>query len=197
MNGLDAIINKINTDADNICLRITQDAQTSAQNIIAVKEKEAKSYTEKVLCETENKINIILANADSSADTIKKRAVLEAKSETVLTWIEHSKDYFKNLDDKEYFEFIKQCAINTGKSHNGEVCTLLISKNDKKRLPDNFTDILSDVSHIKISETVVDLKIDFGVIFDFDGIYENCTVDALFDEKYSEICDALFDLINA
>ena len=95
------------------------------------------------------------------------------------------------------FEFIKQCAVNTGKSHNGEVCTLLISKNDKKRLPDNFTDILSDVSHIKISETVVDLKIDFGVIFDFDGIYENCTVDALFDEKYSEICDALFDLINA
>ena len=197
MNGLNAIIDKINSDADNICLQITQDAQTSAQKIIASKEKEAKLYAEKILCETENKMNIILTNAQSSADTIKKRAVLEVKSEIALKWLEYGKNYFKNLDDETYFEFIKQSAINTGKSHSGEVCTLLISKNDKKRLPNDFVKILSDVSHIKISKAIVDLKVDFGVIFDFDGIYENCTVDALFDEKHSEIYDALFDLMNA
>lgn len=194
MNGLEKIKQKILSDAKGVCDSLTAEAINKAQKIAEKNLKAAEAEAQAILQSGKIEAARIAENAESACESIRKRAQLEAKSEVIDGWVNAAKDRIKSLKADEYFDFIASVAVRHCSPDEG---VLLMRAEDIEAMPSGFLDKIN--SEIKGGGRFSEIKaadIGAGCVLSYGDIEENCTVDALFDDKADEIKDALFAFLK-
>ncbi len=190
MNGLEKIKQKILSDAKDVCDLLTAEAEEKAQKIVEKNLKAAEAEAQEILRRAEAETARIAENAESACETIRKRAQLEAKCRVIDGWVNAAKDRIKSLKAEEYFDFIAAAAV---RHCSPDVGVLLMRAEDIKAMPSGFLEkINGEITDGGRFSEIKAADIGVGCVLSYGDIEENCTVDALFDDKADEIKDALF-----
>lgn len=191
MNNLDNILTKIDEDANEQIEKETaivlSKARESAAQIISDAEKTASEIVKSAKVKSD-----FAKDATSSAcDGYIARRILKEKSDIVSSCIEYVDKVLKEADTDKYFKMIEKLIIKYAHSENG---MLILNKRDNDILPEKFIDNVNLIinkknANIELSKEIGDF--DGGFILRYGGIDENCTFDALIEEKIDIIKDAI------
>ena len=180
MTELEPILGAITEDAKNMAEKIKTDGENLAEQL----KRQALSESERIRDEFEKKITaeieeIHFAKNAELAD-VEKIAKMHAKAEAVATVKREALKRISNLLDEEYCEFIKKLVK---KAELSKVSVVYLNERDKKRLPEKM--FLPAKVADGVIESLGGFKA-FGEKADFDF-----TIEAIFEEKNTEICDAV------
>ncbi len=195
MGGLENILQKIEQDALD---RINAINDESAQKVKALKDEiitKANAEAKEIVAEANEKAARISEGSKSNCETYLKRQELAAKSAVINSLLAQVKDKLKSTTDEEYFEDLKSLILKYAMDGTGE---LILSKKDADRLPKGFVDEVNkklEGKSVKLSDFTDD-NIDGGLVIKYGEVEQNCTFDALIDEKMYEIKDNLYKLIG-
>lgn len=196
MNGLEQILLKIEEDNQTAVSEIISDAKAQAKNMLDESAEKAKTQADMIIQQAEKHAEQIAENAESGYDAVLRRGELQAKAEIVNGWIDKAMDAINNMDAEEYFSTLFNLILIHSDAKSGE---LLFNEKDKSRLPSDFMKMLNDALHDGARLVICDEAADIenGCIIRYGGIEENCTFEALLNEKADEVKDKLFALVKA
>lgn len=191
MTGLDKILKSIEDEAIEISERTINEAELKAQDIIANAEKLAEDESTLIMKNAEEKLNLIRQQTNSQIEIKSREMFLKAKRELIDSIINETKDMLCRMPDEEYFNVIMKLLKKYIQPKKGEI---LFSKNDLKRIPEEFEEKLAKLgsslgADLKVSSSVRDIS--GGFILSYGDIEENCSFDALFREKYDILSDTI------
>lgn len=92
------------------------------------------------------------------------------------------------MENHEYFALIRRIVAKNALPRPGE---LLLSPEDRERLPDGFekelAGLLPEGGSLKVSSETRDIR--GGCVLLYDGVEENCSIEALFSAGKDEMTD--------
>lgn len=183
VNGLDRIINEVTSDAEREAEKIITAAKQQAAQIKKRAEEKSVQIMEKAQADAELEYKKYISMAKSSADVDIKRCVLRRKQELITGIIEDARKKLLELEDAEYFRCMEKLLVNSAEENCGEI---ILSAKDKSRITAEFKSAAEKIG-LTISDEVRD--IDGGFILVCGDIEENCSVSALFEQKYDKLSD--------
>ena len=193
MSGLEKItehiINKANAQAE----KIINTAQQKADEIILSAKKDAEDFKNAENLKIASECEKIIQTAESENRQHTRRAMLQAKSRAISQIIEDAKKTVKNASPEEYKKILLTILKKSVSDIEGEI---LFSLKDKKIIDSEFikqTEKISD-GKLKISEDFCD--IDGGFIIKYGKIDINCSIDAIFEDKYNELTDLVNSILS-
>lgn len=188
MAGLDKILEEIRTESQASQDAILQDAQKQVSELNAAKDKEIDVKVREILAGGEKEAEEIKSRAKSSAELLHRQQLLAAKQEIISGMISSSKEYILNLPDDEYFGLISSLIVRNARPGKGEI---LFGSRDKERIPAAFladlTAKLPEGCSLALAEGTA--PVDGGCVLRYGGIEENCSIEAVFNEKKDELQD--------
>ena len=197
MNGLEQILLKIEEDNNLEVHRILDDGRQRAEeytkNAIAEASKEAQSIKD----DAEKKATLMIESAKTGCEAYVSKQELAAKSDVVSDAVKYAVEQIKSMDDEKYFEAISSLILKYAQQGEGE---LMMNERDIARMPKGYMKKIN--AELKKSDASLVLyeipaKIDSGFIIRYGGVEENCTFDALVEEKIDEIKDKLYGQLKA
>ncbi len=184
MAGLELITDRIIRDAEKKAEQIYKKAEDNIRDI----QEEYGAEIEKVKARSNDDIEAAKKREEERffAELRAKRreAVLEAKNEAIESIIAEAKKRILSMPDDEYFDVLASIYAACAEDGDGEI---LFSKKDKSRISEEFIKRLC-----KIKGNVVLSKEDApseGFIIRYGRVEENCTIDAVFEDKYNKLAD--------
>lgn len=193
MTGLEKILESINNDAKRKAEEIISDAKKEEQKILEDARLKANQKGFEIINNAEKEARDIVSRAKSQACLERKNLLLKSKNNIIEKSINLTKEYILSLDDKDYFGLMLELCKKNAQPKKGE---LIFSKKDLERLPRGFKTAVSKIAKelggdLKVSENTVDIP--SGFILSYGEIEENCSIDALINEKR----DVLEDKLNS
>lgn len=195
--GLENIIKSILDEAAQNEQDLILKAQAKADKILKEARAKAAALAKEKVIRSEKEILNLKSRVKSLANIKLRDGIVNAKIDIIKDVINKARNEICNLPDEEYFNVIlrisRPCFINGKK---GEV---LFSGKDLSRL--SKSSILKFLDSAKKFGTVLEVSKDVlddntsGVILRYSNIEENCTIDALFKEKYTEILSSLSSVL--
>ncbi|MDR1467137.1 MAG: hypothetical protein LBI55_01755 [Oscillospiraceae bacterium] len=195
MSGIENIVKKIENKTDEVIQKIFEEADKKILEINLKVKKQTDSRIKKIFENSNIVAEFTKSKGKSSLEDQKKKNILKTKRKIATDIIEKARIYLKNLPDKEYFEIILKIIKKFALPKSGEI---LFSQNDLSRLPQNFDSKLSKILENKNKKLTISKKTnssDFGFVLIYGSIEENCTIDALFEEKYDVFLDTVIGII--
>lgn len=197
MNGLEQILLKIEEDNNLEIKKILDDGKSKADAYVSEIKSKAETEAAAIKASAEKKAALMIENAKSGCESYIKREELAAKSEIVSDCISSAGAQIKSMDQDRYFESIVALIMKYAHEGEGE---LMMNSRDIERMPRGFlkkvnAELKKSGSSLVLSDTPAD--IDSGFIIRYGGIEENCTFDALIEDKIDEIKDKLYGQLNA
>ena len=128
---------------------------------------------------------------DSSIDLEHRTRILAAKQEIIGDVITEAKRRILALGTKDYFALILKLIEKNIQDGEG---TIYFSEEDLDRMPSGFTKEVSDLAkkhNADLSVSRESRKIGRGFVLSYGGVEENCTFDALFEEKKDSLTDII------
>lgn len=194
MTGIDKILQKIEDDCEKSCGQILSKAKAQQVKILDDAKAESEKIKQNVLQSTKEKGKKDIELSKSKAENLSKQQLLEAKIKLINDIINEGLDKLKSLPDDEYFKVLDQLIVKSTCMGNGVV---QFSKRDLDRIPKDFeltiNNKLSDDKSVSISSDAV--EIDGGFIIAYGNVLQNCSFDALLNDKINKIKDQLFDIV--
>lgn len=192
MSGIDKILEEIKINSDNTVNEIINKAKTEAADILVQANTEAERESEKLKAQCELECKNIIERANSSANLIEKKVILEAKQKIIFDTINIAHSSLLSLSDDEYFKLIIKMIERYSSGNNGQI---LFNEKDIGRLPLRFSEKISKASKgtLKVGDTPVD--IDGGFILSYGNIEENCSFNAIFDGNREVLQDKINKLL--
>lgn len=194
MGGLEKITGHIldnaKTEADEIIKKAKAQAEEIKVNATEKREERKKTEQERITAECEAIINM-----NNSNDRQEKREILlESKNKLIEEIIAEAKENIKNADKSEYLLILKTLLKKSISDKKGEI---IFSKRDKAFVDADFIAECEDISGglLKVSDEVTNA--DGGFIIRYGKMEINCTIDSLFEDKYSELTDLVNSCIKA
>lgn len=190
MTGLERIIEQIKIDSEANTAKIIEDAQIEADRII----EEAMNATEiecrEIIGKGKEDARVIDRIAASSAEQQLRRANLAAQRQVIEEVFSEALTKLRSLPDNDYFLVLHRLAGKNAESGDGEV---LLSEEDKKRMPADFIEKLNEKLTGKGTLTLAKdtATTNGGLILRYGGIEINCTFAALIDGKREQLSDKL------
>ncbi len=201
MNGIDKIITRIITDAEEYAKNIISDAEIAAEDIIADAETAAAAARNRAKKQIEGECSDIMARAESAAVTERRNIILSEKSDIIDSVFENAKKRIAGLPQADYNKFL------------ASVLDSVIENADKYDIPENEEFIISFNKkdqiigqemikpygkRIRAEETPA--LIDGGFIIKRGDITVNCSVSVMVD-SYREsletkLCSILFKNVD-
>lgn len=185
----------IMTGLENITNSIIADANAAAEKKLS----EAKMR----ISETESEYSAEIAHLEKLSEEKKqaakkraaenlesqKRSLARDKSLSLLQSvsseiISEAKDKIKSLPDAEYFDLLKEIYKNNAENGDAEI---LFCEKDKKRMPDGFINELCTIGPKVVLSA--DNAPGEGFILRRGRVEQNCTIDAIFEDKKNELAD--------
>lgn len=184
MAGLELITGKIISDAVMAAEGKKATALTNAENIRA----EYSEEIERVKRAADEEIDEIKAAAEESAKALLKskerEALLLVENEAIAEIIKEAKKCIEELSATEYFALLTEIYKNNAEDMEGE---LLLSSEDKKNMPADFLESLSKIKgKLTLSDEDLTAK---GFVVRYGKVELNCTIDAIFEDKYNIFSD--------
>ena len=190
MAGLEKILEDIKRENNDIIFNIKQEAEETAKKMIDDKKAE--------LDERGRFMDKKMEKVILSAQSFKRKMILEEKQKQIKYMVEQSKEYIKNLPKDEYIEFFAKIAQSRAHSENG---IIRLNKTDMERYGEEFVQKINQ----KLSEngkgtltydtSPSNEKTGFAMIY--DDVEENCSIEAIFSEKSELIADKMNSFLFA
>ena len=187
MTGLDKILETITAQGEEKINKLLFDADSKAQKISEQISAEAQKEYDETVNAAEKRKTRNIENAYSSAKSISSRQVLALKSEIIDEAADSAVEKIISMSDKDYFALMYRLV--SSHLHSGEG-VIVFNKRDKARLPEDFIEkanSLKEGASLEVSDTCADIN--GGFILIYGEIEENCSLDALRNEKRDEIRD--------
>lgn len=186
MNGIDNILEEIRENSDNTVRDIISKANTEADDILKKADIEIEKSCKSLKSDCELECKNIIERANSTANLIKKRAILESKQKIISETINEARNRLLSLDDDEYFKLVIKMIEKHSSEEKGYI---FFNKKDIERLPPNFSEEIFKLSKgtLMLGDTPVD--IDGGFILVYNNIEENCSFKAIFDDNIELLQD--------
>lgn len=195
MNSLELILRKIDEDASAAAEKIIQKANAQAEKIKAEEEAKANEEASEILEHAKKASAQLIENTQGSCESLKRAEELKTKSEIISGFIAEAVSSVKNLPDAEYFGVLASILQKYAHKDSG---VLMLNAADLKRVPadfiQNLNSSLGDGASLVLSKEPAD--IDGGFIIAYGLIEENCSFEALLEDKQDEIRDRLFAVVN-
>ncbi len=194
MEGLNKILQKIEDENNIQAEKILSDGKIVAENICKQAEEEATEDAKKIIAQAEKSANQIIENAQSGSEAYIKRQELDAKTKVIYDLIDKASKALKQMDHQTYFDIIEKLVVKYHHQGDGVLC---FNSNDLDKLPKDFAEkINSQITDGKITVSAEKADIEKGFVLKYDGIEENCSFDALIQEKKDEIKDKIYEIIT-
>lgn len=193
MTGLDKIIEAIRADAQQEADSMILAAQARAEDIFKQKEAEAEAQCTAIISQTREKTAAAAKMANSGAALEQRNMLLAEKRRIIDEVIDEGVKALAELPAREYFSVLEQIILDNAQG-DGE---LLLSAEDKKRMPKGFVEKLSTAlakkgASLTLAEDTVETG--GGLILRYGGIEENlcfAQIAAQCREELSDMLDAI------
>ena len=173
MNGIEKIIQRIQSDAKAQADEIVCQARAQAQEILEQAKAKAASVEER---------------AQSTAQLERRDRLLRCKQQLIREALEAACEDLENAPAEEYFTILLELAQRAAQPGEG---TLYLRAQDLDRLPENFQQELDRVTpQGKITVSSTPRKIPGGFVLVYGPIEMDCTFQALFQAAYEGLRDA-------
>lgn len=189
MNGLEKIKEHILEDARRTADEILSRANDEKDSILEEARLQARKQGESISKNSDAGISAYREKIDSSIDLERRTRILSAKQDLIGGIIENAKRKFRDLPETEYFDMLKKLLEGNIQSKDGK---MFLSAKDLDRMPSGFEDdirIIASARGAKLEISKEAMNIDGGFVLVYGGIEENCTIEALFEEKKDMISD--------
>lgn len=197
------------TGVEKIKEKILQDSEVRAQSIVADAKKQAEEIIEKANVKAVQKADEIQKKANSdAAEKLKisssmlelemRKDILSTKQQLIEEVFQKALDSLSKLENNEYEATLYKLIVDAIESGDEEI---LLSKNDKNRLPADFVSKLNQVivqagkkGNLKLSDETRDIM--GGFVLKAKGVEINYSFEALLrmdrDEIEPEVAAILF-----
>ena len=197
MAGLDKIIGEIHAESDGLIREVLDRAQKEAAQIRSEAEKKAGDSVERIRRESDARLADSKSRAQSAAALTKRQLLLQEKQNLIGEVLEKAKETFLALPEAEYFDTLLALLKKNALSEQGEI---LLNERDRKRLPADFEMKAEEAANanggsFRVSEKT--REIDGGLILVYEGIEQNCSVDALFETNIEMLQDKIQNILFA
>ena len=197
MAGLDKIIGEIHAESDGLIKEVLDRAQKEAAQIRSEAEKKAGDSVERIRRESDARLADSRSRAQSAAALTKRQLLLQEKQNLIGEVLEKAKETFLALPEAEYFDTLLALLKKNALSEQGEI---LLNERDRKRLPADFEKKAEEAAKAKGGSLRISEKtreIDGGLILVYEGIEQNCSVDALFETNIEMLQDKIQNILFA
>ena len=197
MAGLDKIIGEIHAESDGLIREVLDRAQKEAAQIRSEAEKKAGDSVERIRRESDARLADSKSRAQSAAALTKRQLLLQEKQNLIGEVLEKAKETFLALPEAEYFDPLLALLKKNALSEQGEI---LLNERDRKRLPADFEKKAEEAAKAKGGSLRISEKtreIDGGLILVYEGIEQNCSVDALFETNIEMLQDKIQNILFA
>ena len=177
-------------DAESAAETKLNEAKKQAEKILAEYKEKAETEEKRILDDADKKAMVIVRSAESNANLDGKKKILKEKRLIIAGVFEKARAEAAKLSDAEYFEIIyalaEKCKIG------GE---LMMSENDKDRLPADFEEQIKACTKGKISLSKDFAPIKNGFILKNGMTEENCSFDGIMEAREEELQDKTAKLL--
>lgn len=197
MAGLDKIIGEIHAESDGLIREVLDRAQKEAAQIRSEAEKKAGDSVERIRRESDARLADSKSRAQSAAALTKRQLLLQEKQNLIGEVLEKAKETFLALPEAEYFDTLLALLKKNALSEQGEI---ILNERDRKRLPADFEKKAEEAAKAKGGSLRISEKtreIDGGLILVYEGIEQNCSVDALFETNIEMLQDKIQNILFA
>ncbi len=188
MSGIDKILQEIEEEGRAAADRITQEAGEKIENLRKEILEKAQARCEEIRAQGGRESRGILERGASGAELLSRRMILEAKQELLAELLRKAQESIYQMENHEYFALIRRIVAKNALPRPGE---LLLSPEDRERLPDGFekelAGLLPEGGSLKVSSETRDIR--GGCVLLYDGVEENCSIEALFSAGKDEMTD--------
>ena len=192
--------------AENIVNEILREAREKADGTLSEAKRKADMTVSSAHADGVAEMSAAAERAEKAASDYAKRvesqvglrrrqALLSARQDIIETVIEKAYQTLSSQSAEAYFEMIEKLVGRYAQPEKGEI---LFSARDLGRLPDGLTAAVEKAAagrggSLTVSETPA--GIENGFILRYGGIEENCTLEALFDDKIDELRDRVREVL--
>lgn len=194
MAGLESIINKISEDSAEICAGIAETAEKKADGIFSEVKNQMEEYRRTETEKARKQADTAIQMAESGAALEKKQMLLSTKVSVIDGIINDALAEMKAFPEKEYFEAVYRLIDKYALPEAGRI---IVSDNDRKRLPSDFLEKVNSGRKEKLTLSDESRDIDGGCILAFGDIEINCTFEALVSASRNDIKDELYRMVFA
>ena len=197
MAGSEKIIGEIHAESDGLIREVLDRAQKEAAQIRSEAEKKAGDSVERIRRESDARLADSKSRAQSAAALTKRQLLLQEKQNLIGEVLEKAKETFLALPEAEYFDTLLALLKKNALSEQGEI---LLNERDRKRLPADFEKKAEEAAKAKGGSLRISEKtreIDGGLILVYEGIEQNCSVDALFETNIEMLQDKIQNILFA
>ena len=195
MAGLENITGSILQDAEDQAADILRKAQDEAEQILQKAESDRIDVLERERQRADRDAKAYAASVASRAARGTREAVLAQKQAIIREVLDKACSELAGRDDVSYFDMTEKLIRRNIRAGSGEI---LFGAKDLSRLPDGFQDRLDRIAReaggtLRISP--VPAEIENGFLLRYGGIDENCSLNALFEEKRDLLRDAVHETL--
>lgn len=194
MTGLDKLLKSIIDEAEENAQQTILSAQASSKKILEDARLKATQRGFEIVAQADLKAKETINRAKSQAELERKNILLKTRYRLIEEAIVSSKKAILSLPDTEYFALMLTLCENHVLPKKG---LMIFSEKDLKKLPRGFKTAVSKIAKsaggdLKVSDMT--RNISGGFVLSYGEIEENCSIDALIDEKRDTIEDKLNSL---
>ena len=193
MTGLEKIIEKIGLDARENAGEVLAEANEKCAEILDAARAESEKIDAQAQSDAMALREDILARGESGAQLQRKNRILTAKQEMIGEVIEGARESLIGMDDFDYFVLLGRLAERNAQPGDG---IMYLSSQDLARVPASFHRTLAEIAQKKHGTLVISHEprsIDGGFVLAYGGIEENCSFEAMFEDRK----EALQDVVRA
>lgn len=197
MTGLEKMKSQILDEAKAAAESKVAEAKAKAEEIVAQADADAKKISESIAHKSELDIANYKERTASSCDLQKRTKLLAAKREMITAVLDKAYQSLISMNEDEYFEVLLKLLDKYALPQEGEI---FFSAGDLQRMSDDFKNAVEATAREKggsLKISAEERKIENGFVLAYGGIEENCTLQAMFDEKKDELSDEVYHILFA
>ena len=181
MTGLELITDKIISQARAQADAIIAQANAQADGIKAEYAEEMQKQKSELMQKKADALSLQTERFEAVKNAKRHDMLLQTQREVAQNIIEEAKKKILSLSDSEYFAFLAELYKNTANGSKGEI---LLTAEDKKRMPEGFVESLN--GNLTISDENAPSA---GFIIRSGRIEQNCTIEAIIRDRQNELYD--------
>ena len=197
MTGLEKMKSQILGEARAAADNKVQEAQAEAREITSQAEAEVAKTSEAWARKSDADVKAYEERIASSIDLQRRTKLLAAKQEVIADVLNKSYESLAAMDAEEYFALLLKMLDKYVQPEAGEI---FFAAADLERMSKDFKAKVEKTAASKGGSLVIQeegRKIENGFVLAYGGIEENCTLQAIFDEKKDELSDKVHRIIFA
>ena len=197
MTGLEKIKSQILDEAKAAADSKIAEAKAKADEIVAQAEADAKKISETIAHKSELDTVNYNERTASSIDLQRRTKLLAAKQEMIQNVLDKAYQSLESMNEEEYFGVLLKLLARYALPQDGEI---FFSAGDLQRMSDDFKNAVENTARDKggsLKISAEERKIENGFVLAYGGIEENCTLQAMFDEKKDELSDKVYHILFA